>query len=68
MNYVERMAEAVTVLSQSAGMDNLAMSLCERMDDALKHKAQELRENKQLEGEYHKLQEKCVKERLQTLQ
>ncbi|XP_057329510.1 uncharacterized protein LOC130670230 [Microplitis mediator] len=61
MDYIQRMVEAVSVVSHSAGMDNLAMTLCERMDDALKNKDREIRDNKLLEKEYYSLQEECIK-------
>lgn len=63
MEYVQRMVEAVSVVSNSAGMDNLAMTLCQRMDDALKNKDRELGDNQLLEKAYYRLQEKCIKER-----
>lgn len=63
MDYVQRMAEAATIVSHSAGMDNLAMTLCERMDDAIKHKDREILTNKKLEQEYFNIEERCVKER-----
>ncbi|XP_008543186.1 uncharacterized protein LOC103568210 [Microplitis demolitor] len=62
MEYVQRMVEAVSVVSNSAGMDNLAMTLCQRMDDALKNKDRELGDNQLLEKAYYRLQEKCIKE------
>ncbi|KAK0163470.1 hypothetical protein PV327_007145 [Microctonus hyperodae] len=62
MDYIQRMAEAVTIVSHSAGMDNLAMTLCERMDDAIKHKDREILTNKKLEQEYFNMEERCVKE------
>ncbi|XP_034941833.1 uncharacterized protein [Chelonus insularis] len=67
MDYVQRMVEAVSIVSQSAGMDNLAMSLCERMDNALKYKEQELKSNTKLEKEYSYLQEKCAKVRIDDI-
>lgn len=63
MDYVQRMVEAASVVSNSAGMENLAMTLCERMDDALKNKDREIRDNNLLEKQYNNLQEKCVTER-----
>ncbi|KAG8034754.1 hypothetical protein G9C98_007830 [Cotesia typhae] len=63
MDYVQRMVEAASVVSNSAGMENLAMTLCERMDDALKNKNREIRDNNLLEKQYNNLQEKCVTEK-----
>ncbi|XP_015127286.1 uncharacterized protein LOC107048574 [Diachasma alloeum] len=62
MEYVQKMAEAVTNVSFLAGMDNLSISLSERMEDAQKQKEREVRDNQKLETEYYKIQEQCVRQ------
>lgn len=62
MESVQRMAESVTTLAYLSSLDNLSLTLCERMDDALRQKDNQVRENKKLEKEYIGLQEKVVKQ------
>ncbi|XP_011310915.1 uncharacterized protein [Fopius arisanus] len=62
MEYVQKMAEAVTNVSFLAGMDNLSISLSERMEDAQKQKEREVKDNEKLEKEYYKIQEQCVRQ------
>ncbi|XP_063976191.1 uncharacterized protein LOC135162037 [Diachasmimorpha longicaudata] len=62
MEYVQEMAKAVTNVSFLAGMDNLSISLSERMEDAQKQKEREVCDNKKLETEYYKIQEQCVRQ------
>ena len=57
MDYVRKMAEAASQVSFLSGLDNLAYSLSQRIDDAVKNIQREIQENESLEKE-HRLVEK----------
>lgn len=63
MEFVQKMAESVTNVSFLAGLDNLSISLSERMQDAQKHKDKQISDNQKLETEYLKMQQQCVRQR-----
>ena len=61
MDYVHKMAEAASEISFLAGMDNLSISLTQRIDDALGKIQTEKTNNTQLEEEYVRVQEESIK-------
>ncbi|KAF7992426.1 hypothetical protein HCN44_001751 [Aphidius gifuensis] len=67
MENAQRMAESVTSLGYLSGMDSLSISLCERIDDAVRHKDHQLQENIKLEKQYYLLEEQIIKNEAHTV-
>ncbi|XP_043284199.1 uncharacterized protein [Venturia canescens] len=61
MDYVQKMGVAATEASYMAGLDNLSLTLAQRMDDALNNMNREIKHNAVLELEYTMLQEECIR-------
>lgn len=64
MDNVQRMAESVTTLCYLSSMDSLSMSLCQRIEDALRQREHQVQENIKLEKQYYLLQEQIIKSKL----
>lgn len=54
------MAVATTEVTFLTGMDNLSVTLCQRIDDAVNNIQKEIAQNKILEEEYTVIQQKCI--------
>lgn len=61
MDYAQKMGVAATEASYMVGLDNLSMTLAQRMDDALNNMNREIKRNAVLELEYAMLQEECIR-------
>jgi hypothetical protein len=61
MDYVHKMSEAASEISFLAGMDNLSITLTQRIDDALIKIQAEKNSNSELEKEYIKVQKESIK-------
>lgn len=61
MDHVHKMAEAASTLSYLSGMDNISNTLQQRIDDALNKMKAEIESNAELEREYLRMQEQCIK-------
>ncbi|EZA47657.1 hypothetical protein DMN91_012573 [Ooceraea biroi] len=66
MDYVHKMAEAASMLSYLSGMDNISNTLQQRIDDALNKIKVEIESNAELEREYLRIQEQCIKDNKKT--
>lgn len=60
VEYVQKMAVATTEVTFLTGMDNLSVTLCQRIDDAVNNIQKEIAQNKILEEEYTVIQQKCI--------
>ncbi|KAG7199399.1 hypothetical protein KM043_014030 [Ampulex compressa] len=61
VDYAFKMAEAAAEMSYLSGMDNLAITLSQRIEDALKNIKLESVSVLELEAEYRRMQERCIK-------
>lgn len=66
VDHVQKMAEAASTLSYLSGMDNMCSTLQQRIDDALSKVKAELKSNAELEREYLRVQEQCIKDNTST--
>jgi hypothetical protein len=66
MDHVHKMAEAASTLSYLTGLDNISSTLQQRLDDALKKVKIEIDSNTELEREYLRIQEQCIKDSKKT--
>lgn len=58
---MHKMAEAASEMSYLSGMDNLSLSLSQRIDDALRNIKEEVARVTILEQEYCDVQEQCIR-------
>lgn len=61
IEYVHKMAVAVSEISYLSGMDNLSFTLTQRIDDALRNIKKEINHIMVLEQEYCNVQKECIK-------
>ncbi|XP_076685929.1 uncharacterized protein LOC143377959 [Andrena cerasifolii] len=66
VDYVHKMAEAASEMSYLSGMDNLSISLSQRIDDALRNIKEEVALVTVLEQEYCDVQEQCIRHSSKT--
>lgn len=60
MDYVNKMATAASEMSYLSGMENLAITLNQRIDDALSQLNGQMNKNNALETEYYHIQKEQI--------
>lgn len=60
MDQVHKMALTASEVCYLAGMDNLSMTLCQRIDDALRNVQKEMDQVQKLENDYRYVQQQCI--------
>ncbi|XP_066587260.1 uncharacterized protein [Prorops nasuta] len=60
MDYVQKMASAATEISFLSGMDNLSISLSERIENALRNVKREINSNEEVERAYRYTQQQSI--------
>lgn len=61
VEYVQKMAVAISEISYLSGMDNLSLALSQRTEEALRNIKEEVNSITALEQEYCRVQEECIK-------